>query len=586
MPTPRVETVAAALLVLFVYAASIWTMPKGAFLTPDEGGKYLMLHAIHWQPSGLSYDLPYGGAQLDPTARFYPRGSTPPFPYPLPQPDGTLLFHWPIWFPLLSQPLYALFGTAGLYVLPLLCGWLLSVLSGWLVHRLQPGLGTVTLVVVGLATPVLFYSVSFWEHTLATLLGIAAVAFCIVRPRPGGYLAAVACVLFATLLRIEMLLFGAALVIGCLTSWAVGATADRSTAASARRSWRGKTIVIVAASVILTIGFLIVFHPHLPPRLQGFLERLPHRLGSIPERLGRIPAGLVAVLVSNWIPSYLAEWRTLASLAAGVALIAAFVRWLWLETIALWLGLGGVVAFAILLVGSEVPYRSLHGLFAIAPFCLFVPFGLRAAWRSENRAHLRLACITAVYLILGLGAELVFQVTPQGELKTGWEWGPRYLLTLYPLLTAVVLLGARDYAASHRPGWVKSVTAAFGLLAVLVAVQFENRGVTMLRSELHVLDGWDQALRQDGPVVTDLAWLPVTLADLMLTHPVYLVDSPRQLDAWVAAAASNGLNGFVFVTDTTVPDSAWGNTAVHRHGPVRYLPRLAVTPFELSPVTR
>ena len=60
----------------------------------------------------------------------------------------------------------------GLYLLPVVCGWLIAVLSGALATWLAPGLGPAAILLVGLATPVWFYSVVFWEHTLATLFGL------------------------------------------------------------------------------------------------------------------------------------------------------------------------------------------------------------------------------------------------------------------------------------------------------------------------------------------------------------------------------------------------------------------------------
>src|SRR5215470_202956 len=150
-------------------------MPKGAFWSPDEGAKYIQLHSIEWL-DGLRYTIAYGGERIDPTFEFYPARCRFEDIYPMPLDDGRVKFHWPIWFPLASRAPVALFGLTGLYLLPLLGGWLIALLAGQLSRAWDRRLAPFAILAVGLATPVAFFSLTFWEHTLATALALGALA--------------------------------------------------------------------------------------------------------------------------------------------------------------------------------------------------------------------------------------------------------------------------------------------------------------------------------------------------------------------------------------------------------------------------
>ena len=141
------------------------------------------MRSVRWQ-DGFTYQIPYAGRPLDPELEFF----LPELTYPRPSatPSGTphLRFATPIWFSLISLPGLAAFGITGLYLLPLLSGWLIALISGLLARTFNPRLAPVAILVVGLATPVFFYSLTFWEHTPATLYALVAV-WILVTAQPG-----------------------------------------------------------------------------------------------------------------------------------------------------------------------------------------------------------------------------------------------------------------------------------------------------------------------------------------------------------------------------------------------------------------
>jgi hypothetical protein len=64
---------------------------------------------------------------------------------------------------------------------------LVAVLGGVLAAWFSPRLAPWAVLLVGLATPVWFYSVVFWEHTLASLVALLAVCVLVRAPHRGSH---------------------------------------------------------------------------------------------------------------------------------------------------------------------------------------------------------------------------------------------------------------------------------------------------------------------------------------------------------------------------------------------------------------
>ena len=582
---PRGLVVAAAGAVLVAYAAVLYALPKGVFLAPDEGGKFLMLYSMEWTPDGLTYHIAYGGQGMDPDNRFYPRmdDSGSAFPYPMRSASGAVLFHWQIWFPLACRALRAAFGLGGIYLVPLLAGWLTALLSGWLTERLRPGLAPLAIVLVGLGTPVFFYSVSFWEHTTASLLGLLAVALCVVRPSALSYLAAGVLVLAGTLFRIELVLLGGGLLLACVASaWATRTATTELTADPPRRR-RGRVAGTALSLSVLAVLVAWQLYGHLPPRLHVFIDQIPRRLSSLPHVLPNLPQALTSVLINTPTeegPEIAAPWSQAALGALGLCLLAPLLRRTPLEGPLLLAGLLATLAFSVRLLTAGPDYRAVHGVLAIVPFAAFAPYAVAAAWRTKDPKVLRLGLVALAYLAAGVGALFVTFVGPTGEMVTGLEWGQRYLLPLYPMVAILALIGAADLWQSERPRRLRRAALLLMAIAMGLAVSLEVRGLRMLRSELRVFSKWDAALRSDGPIVTDVWWLPTALPELFVTRPVYYV-APGHLDEWATFAAARHMRRFVFVAFDIDSDEPADQVAGYHRGAQQQIREMTLATFEV-----
>jgi hypothetical protein len=227
--------------VLAAFALALAALASGlrpdAFFVGDPGVKLMAARNALAHPSRLlEIDLPLIGAEPAPFA-------SPFFPI---HGDHAHAITSEL-FPVVTVPLLAAFGLRGVYLLPAVgflmaiggCAWIAAALD----RRRNAAL---TAAVAGLSTPLLFYGLEFWEHTLAVGVAAAATARLVQSRRSTGFRPFVAGVLFgiATLLRPEAAWF--AVAVGS-ASWLLPARP------------RPITLAVAAAGAALTVSPLIVY---------------------------------------------------------------------------------------------------------------------------------------------------------------------------------------------------------------------------------------------------------------------------------------------------------------------------------------
>jgi hypothetical protein len=546
-------SVAAAATVLGVYVYVLSVMPPNVFWSPDEGGKFIQLRSIQWS-QGLTYSVPYPGRRLDPSHRFYPGSSYGTFPYPQLQPDGTVRFHWGITFAVLSRLMLDSFGVRGLYVLPLLSGWLIAVFAGAMVWRCGSRLGPLAILLAGLATPIFFYSMVFWEHTLATLFGFLAVWLLLESERMsrGQWLTIALCVIIALVLRVELIATLPALAIAWWVSERSSAR-QPGTAASRLRPWEQllgrehwlRNVVIAGIALGVLLSALVL----LAPRHRGFLLSSPGRMLDTLLRLPQLYNAMVAIMVNsgNSEGPYLNPlWEGLALLILGLCLITPLLKVARLEAVALAIGYVGLAVFSARLAFATQSYRSLHGLFPIAPYMVAAAYAVVGAWKQGHWRLVRLGVFAVFYLLGGVFAVLAFYVNQRGQTIMGLEWGQRYLLTAYPILVVLAVIGLSLYWASARPPWLKSLFTLILVSMMMLGLELQVRGLRTLQLSRHVIASWEAVFWDETPIVTDLWWLPAAVADFYVQQEMYFVRDPDELIEWVHQARAHGVKQFTF----------------------------------------
>lgn len=155
------------------------TVREGVFTQGDLAMKYLFTRQIARDGLALDIRLPAQPWEKDLWAR-----GLHPFPFAVRSLHGREYLYYPVTFPMVSAPLYRAWGFRGLYVLPLASTWAIWLAFVGLARRygLREPWRAVLLLVLIFASPLTFYSATFWEHTLAVALAFAPVAFALSPP--------------------------------------------------------------------------------------------------------------------------------------------------------------------------------------------------------------------------------------------------------------------------------------------------------------------------------------------------------------------------------------------------------------------
>jgi hypothetical protein len=506
----------AALGLILLYLAWAALLPHGYFETVDEGGKVLYIENT-LRTGNPAAPFLYPGRSFDQQGMFFPTW------WRLQR--GTEFYTW--WqpgFPLLTLPFYVLFGWFGLYLIPALAGGAAAYFSGVLLRQLMPvsdRLAVLCTLVVGLATPVMFYSANFHEHTLATALVLASMA-AVLRSRQTGSprmaAAAGALASLAVFFRTEVvtLLFGMGVVL-LIADWKMGLRFGAAFALVAL-PWMG-------------LNYLITGYPinHHLSEVVTLADR--SGLAALGKRL--IPA----ILFGQPGTGALAPTRTFLLLAstftlAGLGMFALkpFRPFAPLAFLA-----AGLTCSWILL--SPVGYRSVHGLVTVAPQILFAGALLAAGslWKKSLFPWMLLAggaVFAIVYLMKAWSS------------AGGIQWGPRYLLSFYPLL----VVGALAALHAQWPGLKMvarlAVCAGFAICA-LVGMGFEARGWFTNYTVLSLYRQSEPALREmsDAPMVTYYCDPPLHIPELYWEQ-TFLSTSRAGQDAWPSAVNKLGVTRY------------------------------------------
>ncbi|MFQ5416682.1 MAG: hypothetical protein ACE5FL_06495, partial [Myxococcota bacterium] len=313
---------ACATIVFLVSLGVVAGSPGDGVWTVDCGSKELQARRLV-DTGYRAFDLGYTARALDPSGRWFPV----PSPYALRRGDRYFA-QYPVAYAAVAAPFFAVFGPVGLRV-PAALG--LAACAALIAAWVAPALGRRWSLAAGLgvplATPLVFYGVTIWEHSLTVALALGAQ---LLAARAGrGRLAAAGFLIgCATWFREELFLMGLALAAALL------ATRRRP----AELLWLALG-ALPAALGLLAFNALVLGHP-LGSHILGnvgavhspsFGEAL-RDVGAIIAGYGTVPAeGAVFVLVV--VVCLVAGWQTgrsgraLGSVVAGIAAVS-LLAWL------------------------------------------------------------------------------------------------------------------------------------------------------------------------------------------------------------------------------------------------------------------
>jgi hypothetical protein len=420
-------------------------LPSPAFFSGDSGAKLLQARAIA-TASRWPCTIPYPGREFDPEGELLPpslRASR----------DGAVSI-FPVLFALPSAALVVVGGERLLSLLPFAGAAFCALLAGRLAialgaSRRAPLAGAAAL----LATPLAFYSVAYWEHSLAAalVLGAAVVVAEASSDSPGPWFAAGVLAGLAAWTRTELVVL--------LPLAALPLTRRRVQPALAAVGG------FVTGLLTGSLAQWAVTGTWLPLHVVQHVDRGFLALSFVKSRAG----GVASLLVPDpWTGAALVVWLAAVAVAGSDrARPGAVVRTVTvLGTLAPLAATILTPAFRVL--GGARPAAAFHGQAATTTWVVLaaMPVVLAGAPAPPDRRRFWVGIAAAWLTVAPVAALPVYG---------GFQWGARFLLP------AVILLAVLVCSAPLADGeWGRVQRAA--LAAALVAgVAVQGLGLALLR---------------------------------------------------------------------------------------------------------
>ncbi len=522
---------------ILLYIASWFSISTLTFWSNDTAMRFLQIVSLveqNWQ----TFAIPYPSRIIDPEFRHAPYLSS----YLVINDD--LYFSLTPTFNLLSSGFFALFGLAGLPILPTLGGIFSAGAIYALADLLQLPRKWLTFWGVLIATPLGFYSLEIWDHTFGVacgLWGVYAVARGLPRQAWGWLFVGGLGLGFASGQRTELYLF--AVAVGLYLLW----------------QYRGLAFVtaaggIVGAVPVWGLQYAIYGHPLAPVMAQWLF-----RYGRLPDYLyeGRdIGYWHEKVMLFTYIdPQNPFTLVATFLIIVGIVLLRRATGGKGHLQLPLFL-LGGMFVLVSYGLFSWVAWqRDVYGFLPVFPLLPISLLPFAKQWLNETAAPRYSLIFWSTMLFIGLTL-LIWPV------YGGLQWGARYLLIAYPLLflLAVCVYEHLTSNLTARPRILFQVTAAL-LLALTVITQIGG---------LKTLYWWHYS---QLPTLRHVQTMP---AEFILTQHTFL---PSQM---IGALDKN----FVYVTNEADFDQILRRLAdndIRRFG---FLPVEDYPPFyEANPLT-
>jgi hypothetical protein len=465
-PTGAARVAAACVVLLLVYVVLSFALDVRGTLLADSGGKLATMRVME-ERGTLDPDLGYWAAEDDPD------GALVPLHYSAPSGDG---FVQASTLPMLyaAFPLYDVGGTRAALLLPMTGGVLTALAARALTRRLAGG-GTAEWTAfwaVGLATPVVIYSVSFWEHTLglAAMLWAIVLAMDLVERRGSASRALAAGALFgvAAAMRTEALVYVAVTGVAVLAALVAGRARIRRIVGSAMAALAGMLSVLVANHVleVVTAG---------EGRRTGRTSQTAGEVAG--EAAQRVKAAATSLFGVNGFTVTL-DWIVGALIAVLVVSMTACMCDARPARRRVGVGLLAIV-LALYAVRFGADFNYVPGLFVAAPIAV------AGLWGVVRLPSARLVAVIATVSIPALWASQYVD-------SQRFQWGYRFALTSGVLLAVVAVV----VLARHRTALV----AVLGLSVLVTAY-----GLTFLavRSS-SIADGMRALVAREDPVLVSM----------------------------------------------------------------------------------
>ncbi|MCK5683296.1 hypothetical protein KAJ27_04215 [bacterium] len=531
-------TICVLILVSAAYFFVFFKVPKTVFWSPDGGGKYIYMYCMGNTPE---YELFYLGKKNDPDFLFYPNKldithKLYPVSIQLPQQlsGGKVQFHWSIWIPIISKFISESFGEESIFLIPLLSGFFLIIVISLIVKSIFQPAVPYAIAAIGMGTPVFFYSLNYWEHIPALCFSFLVVYLFSIRDK-GIILYTVAIILLviSTMLRIELFF----LSVSILFSKIVVLMKYNE------KKITNKNYFVVGLCLLLVIitisGVFLAFKSSslTSEKSVSFINNILSIPGwrfifkSFPETIKML---WVNSNINSMLGPIVPRWMTWIGL---IGVILCFISIVFRQVYRRWIiMIGGIliVAVSLYVLYMKNPFESIHSIFLISPWLVFAPL-ITEKYKNEEYSKVKFLWNTSfIYLILGSMAVVINALShPYTRGTGGLEWGPRYILAIFPLLGICAAIGICRYTRENN-GRLRNIILTLFIVSSVLGAAFQIRGLKQMITKLKVYNSWQKRiLNTRKPVVTNEYLLSTVLAHTFIKQEFYTLDSVTKLYVWL-----------------------------------------------------
>jgi hypothetical protein len=509
-------------------------IPRDAFWGIDPGARFLQVINFSIQDQSLTYPAQW----LDPSRGFVPFHPLFAFEH-----TGKIYGVYNPLFIAISSLFYHFFGFEGLYIVPLLSSFAVLILTTLLVQEVAPGWQVLVPPVIGLGSPLLFYALTFWEHTLGTALATGSVLLCYQNNQYHNSWGS----LFVTgvlaglgfIFRPELGAWCLAMLLSALLIWS---------------GHRVRMFIAFSTGVLLIAGLLQLYEwitfgalvrRHITNNYGAFF--LQETWAWFNRQ--------ISFMTTMFFPGHQRTlWQVLWSSLLILVLLFTVTRNPVTQTIIrIFVVLLSLVMGGLLLITINTQ-MVLDDIIQTFPLICFTALALviprtPVAVGTSNLLRFLLGTV-AIFVVLVLLTTF--------NSAAGGQWGPRYLLAIMPAITVIIFgcLG-RMHGTINRFLLVPSILLLIILLLLSFVMQYQSV------QQLHTQKVMQQemisevASLSERIIVVDRPGTALVLAPVFQSRLLLLVSDQQEAEAFVQILRAHDIINFAYVSLAVIDDNIY-----------------------------
>jgi hypothetical protein len=560
----------------YIFVLTTALGPLNGFWSSDQGVKLLQVQSLLLNKYHTNATV-YPGEVYDPQRAFSPLHGQ------YLERDGQSYAMFSAAFALVTSVPFFLLGYPGLYIIPIISTLLTLLVCAQIGKQfLSPAWLGFAIIICGIASPLFFYSLVFWEHTLATLLvmlGLWQTTIALKRQRLYRMAVVGICLGLSAWLRNEALLSVVALGLALLIVRPQGL-------------WRACWWLGFGAGIGLLP--LLIFNQIVYGAFVG-----PHIL--VAGRANYQTTSTFGSLITgrlDWVSYLLTPFKLFPLTGMSVLIISVLVsrmtQQLKVTRVALIVSTTVMVILGIFVLTQIAPVSEQTTLLYVFPLLLLFflpsknsgdvqPLGMPSSL-AVTFSTKQLVGILFWFVLLFTMLAWLLQI-PDG----GSQWGPRMLLLVMPVAVLVSLWKVTTWFHSAPP---RPVLLAL-MLAIIVLVSAslisEIYGIQTLRTvnldNYRIVSHVDQSGQQ--VIITDIWYAPPLLSPIFYDNrKIFLISTGAEFDALLTKLAQNGITSFYYLGARSKEISAtsrlWPQLTPIRKSE-RFAHYLLGTPYAMKP---